>query len=101
MLTGLNSTPKDGATDWSAPHWPVPEAMAASRMTAARVTRGAISLSNSSHFALIPYSNVLEPVTLPPGRARLSTNPAPTGSGVCVNTIEVQLPHHQGDFHFA
>src|SRR5262249_25772670 len=33
------------------------------------------------------YSNVVKPVTLPPGRARLSPNPAPTGSGVCVNTI--------------
>src|SRR5215831_17772604 len=87
MLTGLNSTPNDGATDCSAPHWPVPEAIAASRMTAARVTRGAISLSSSSHFALIPYSNVVKPMTLPPGRAKLSTKPAPTGSGVCVNTI--------------
>jgi hypothetical protein len=23
-LTGLNSTPNDGATDWRAPNWPVP-----------------------------------------------------------------------------
>src|SRR5262245_54899165 len=83
----LYSTPNDGATDWSAPHWPVPEAMAASRMTAARVTRGVISLSSSNHFALMPYSNVVKPVALPPGRAKLLTKPAPTGSGVCVNTI--------------
>src|SRR6516165_2857078 len=27
------------------------------------------------------------PVALPPGRARLSTNPAPTGSGTITNTI--------------
>src|SRR6516164_3554377 len=53
-------------------HWPVPEAIATSRMTAARVTRGAISLSSSSHFAPMPYSNPRNPVTLPPGRARLS-----------------------------
>jgi hypothetical protein len=36
---------------------------------AARVTFGAISLSSSSHFAPMPKSNKLKPVTLPPGRA--------------------------------
>jgi len=56
-------------------------------MTAARVTRGAISLSNSSHFALIPYSNVVKPVTLPPGRARLATRPVPTGSPAAAKTM--------------
>ena len=56
-------------------------------MTAARVTRGASSLSSSSHFPLIPYSNRAKPVALPPGRARLSTKPAPTGSATCTNTI--------------
>ncbi len=76
-----------GATDWIAPHWPVPEGMAASRRTATRVTGGAICLSSSSHFPLRPYSNVRKPVTLPPGLARLSTKPAPTGSEVSVNTI--------------
>ena len=53
---------------------------AGSRRTATRVTRGANSLSNSSHFGLIPYSNKMNPVVLPPGRARLSTKPAPTES---------------------
>ena len=43
-------------------------------MTATRVTAGAICLSSSNHFAPI------NPVTLPPGRAKLSTKPAPTGS---------------------
>src|SRR5262249_2626073 len=43
-------------------------------------TCGAISLSSSNHFALMPYSYRVKPVTLPPGRARLSTKPAPTGS---------------------
>ena len=61
--------------------------MPGSRTTATRVTRGAISLSNSSHFALMPYSNAVKPVTLPPGRARLATKPAPTGSITCTNTI--------------
>jgi hypothetical protein len=54
--TGRNSTPKDGAAAWITAYWPAPEAIVGSRRTAARVTRGAISLSSSSHFALMPYS---------------------------------------------
>jgi hypothetical protein len=46
----LTSTPNDGATPWIAPNWAI-EAARLSR-TAARVTRGAISFSSSSHFAL-------------------------------------------------
>ena len=53
----------------------------------ARLTAGAISLSSSSHFVQIEYSNGVNPVALPPGRATLSTKPAPTGSGTCTNTI--------------
>jgi hypothetical protein len=58
-----------------------------SRMTATRVTRGAISLSSSSHFGLTPYSKFMNPVMLPPGRERLSTKPAATGSETSTNTI--------------
>ena len=35
----------------------------------------------------MPYSNKTKPVALPPGRAKLSTKPAPTGSTACANTI--------------
>ena len=70
-----------------AANWPIPAVMAGSRRTAARVTPGAISLSSSSHFPLKPYSNWIKPVALPPGRARLSTKPAPTGSATFTNTI--------------
>jgi hypothetical protein len=66
---GVNSTPIDGAMNWMAPNWPLPAAMAGSRRIAARVTPGAISLSSSSHFPLMPYSNRIKPVALPPGRA--------------------------------
>src|SRR5262249_32309925 len=52
-----------------------------------RVTRGAISLSSSNHFPLKLYSEFIKPVTLPPGRAKLSTKPAPTGSSTPANTI--------------
>ena len=65
----------------------MPAAMVGSRSTAARVMRGATSLSNSSHFAPIAYSKAVNPVVLPPGRAKLSTKPAPTGSMTPPNTI--------------
>src|SRR5262245_3039151 len=39
MLTGLNSTPNEGATDWIAPYWPAPAAVVGSRSTAARFRR--------------------------------------------------------------
>ena len=43
-------------------------------------------MSSSSHLAPVPYSTWVNPVAFPAGRARLATNPAATGSGVCVNT---------------
>src|SRR3954451_14401824 len=96
-LTALNSTPNDGATDWIAPNSPMPADTAGSPMTATRVTPGGVRLSSSSRFAPIPNSAVVKPVALPPGRARLSTKPAPTGSGVCTNTMAtVRLGRLQG-----
>ena len=58
-----------------------------SRRTATRVIPGAISFNNSTHFTLKLYSNCIKPVALPPGRARLATKPAPTGSMTITNTI--------------
>jgi regulator of protease activity HflC (stomatin/prohibitin superfamily) len=70
---GRNSMPRDGATVWAAPNCAGPAATAASRRTATRVTRGAISLSSSSHFPPMAYSKTVKPVALPPGCAKLST----------------------------
>jgi Family of unknown function (DUF5681) len=39
--------------------------------------------------SLLPKQKVEHVVTLPPGRAMLRTNPDPTGSMACVNTIGV------------
>jgi len=44
------------------------------------------SANNSIHFALMPNSNSMKPVALPPGRDRAGTKPAPTGSLTCTNT---------------
>src|SRR5262249_40234988 len=84
---GRSSPPSDGATAWIAPNAPGPAAIARLRRTAARFTPGAISLSSSSHFTLMPISKLINPVALPPGRARLSTRPAATGSAATGNTI--------------
>ena len=68
-------------------NWPIPAVRLGSRSTAARVTLGAICFSSSGHFPLRLYSNCMKPVALPPGRAKLATRPAPTGSAVPANTI--------------
>ena len=86
-LTGFTSTLSDGAMAWMTPNCPGPVGMSGSRRTATRVTLGAICLSSSSHFPLMLYSPERNPVALPPGRAKLSTKPAPTGSAAYVNTI--------------
>ena len=86
-LTGVTSSPSDGAMAWITANMLVPEPWVGSRTTATRVTLGAISLSSASHFPLKLYSSVINPVALPPGRARLSTRPAPTGSAMTGNTI--------------
>src|SRR5215831_10158098 len=67
--------------------------------TATRVTGGAISLSISSHLPASEYSNPVNPVALPPGRARLPTKPVPTGAGFPqerLNRGRVAGKHHLG-----
>jgi hypothetical protein len=78
--------PNEGATDCIAPNKPRPADMAGSRKTATRVTPGATCFNSSDHFPAIPYSNMEKPVAFPPGRAKLSTYPAPTGSVSITNT---------------
>src|ERR1700730_8312214 len=60
-------------------------------MSAARVTRGTMSLSISIHLPLSDDSMLMNPVMLPPGRGRLSTNPHPTGSETMTNTMGMVL----------
>ena len=85
-LTGLTSILSDGAATCMTPNWAGPVGTAGSLRTATRVTFGAISFKSSSHFAAIPNSLTMNPVALPPGRARLSTKPAATGSLTIGNT---------------
>src|SRR5262249_33534401 len=65
----------------------MPAAVRGSRSAAARVTCGAICFSNSTHFPLMLYSELVNPVTLQPGRARLWTKPPPIASETFTSTI--------------
>src|SRR5205807_3175548 len=56
---------------------------------ATRVTFGATRFTNSSHLLAIEGSKFVKPVRLPPGRAKLWTTPAVTGSLTWTNTVGV------------
>src|SRR5262245_59612850 len=56
------------------------EALVGSQISATRRAPGRTSLNSSRVFPATSRSCVETPVTLPPGRPRLATKPAPTGS---------------------
>ena len=62
-------------------------AAAGLKTIATLATRGAISLSSSSHLPPSASSLTAKPVTLPPGRGKLATKPLPTGSATVAKTI--------------
>src|SRR5258707_2924985 len=83
-----NEASCDVSTDFRSTHDLSPSVREALRLRRSPAdTPGAISLSSSSHFALVPLSKLINPVALPPGRARLSTRPVATGSAAIGNTI--------------
>ena len=57
------------------------------RRSPTRASLGTASLSISSLLVFSSGDKLESPVTLPPGRARLATRPAPTGSAELVITI--------------
>src|SRR5207253_2187564 len=63
---------------------------AASRR-ATRARPGTASLRSSSRFPMSSGFMTLSPVRFPPGRARLATNPAPTGSALDAMTMGMVL----------
>src|SRR5262245_50335673 len=82
----VNVTTSDGAAaSIDSQYWP--EWVLGLKIAAARATRGATALSSSSHLPPIEGSKLVNPVILPPGRARLATKPAPTGFATWQNTI--------------
>ena len=63
----------------------------ADRRSPTRASLGTASLSISSLLVFSSVSKLENPVTLPPGRARLATKPAPTGSTAFVITMGMVL----------
>ena len=61
------------------------------KKTATREAFGAISLRSSSFFPLSSGATLLGPVTLPPGRERLSTSPILSGYDEVVITMGIAL----------
>jgi hypothetical protein len=59
------------------------------KMAVTRTMLGATCLSNCNHFPAMGGSKLLNPVMLPPGRAKLATKPSPTGSETATNTIGI------------
>ena len=57
------------------------------RRNPTRASLGSASLSTSGLLLFSSLVRLENPVTLPPGRARLATRPAPTGSGTFVITM--------------
>ena len=87
-LTGLTSTPSDGATAWMTANWPIPAAMAGiPKDRHSRHARRDLLEQFQPFPAQCCIRTCMKPVALPPGRARLSTKPAPTGSATIANTI--------------
>ena len=86
-LTGVTSTPSDGAAAWIAPNWPVPAAYGGIPKDRHARHVGRDLLEQFQPFAADAVFEAEKPVVLPPGRARLSTKPPPTGSTTLANTI--------------
>src|SRR5262249_55238947 len=63
------------------------EGTSGSPSTATRLRRGKTSLSNSRRLPDVSGERLASPVTLPPGRLRLATNPCMTGSPLTVITM--------------
>ena len=87
MSTGLTSTPNGGATDWIAAQLADPGGDGGiPQDRRARHARRDL-FEQLQPFPADAVFEMMKPVALPPGRARLSTKPAPTGSATLANTI--------------
>src|SRR5262249_21204341 len=87
-IVGRTVRPKHLATSWvvlSSDEW----AGLSDIRTARRLAFGTTACSNSTLLTCSSPSKLVTPVTLPPGRARLSTSPEPTGSEGVTMTIGI------------
>ena len=83
----VTSTPSEGATDWIAANWPVPADDGGIPNDCHSLHARRDLLEQLQPFCAQCRIRTAKPVALPPGRDRLSTRPAPTGSTAYTNTI--------------
>src|SRR5262249_61668545 len=80
-IVGRTMTPKPLTVSWIALTWDGWVGLSDMR-TAMSLAFGTTACRNSTPLGIRSASKLVTPVTLPPGRARLSTRPEPTGSAV-------------------
>ncbi len=88
ISTGCTFTPSAGAASLNAASCSVVLGFRGFTRTATRLARGSASFSTSSRFTVMSVARRVRPVTFPPGRAKLATNPAFTGS-IPLNAITI------------
>jgi hypothetical protein len=88
-VTGSTANARAAAPNEPRKYDPPPGAVSGLNIIAARVSPGATSVNSSSHLPPIAASTLMNPVMLPPGRAKPATKPAPTGSETVENTIGI------------
>src|SRR5256885_2083821 len=88
-LTEMTVTPNAGATAWISWNWRTLEALSGFQRKATRKTVGMASLRICSRLAPRSGPRMVLPVIFPPGRARLGTSPARTGSPIEIMTMGI------------
>jgi len=86
-LTGMTVTPNVGAAACISSSWRTLEALSGLKRKATRETVGMTSLRICSRLAPTSGPRIVLPVIFPPGRARLGTSPARTGSPIEIMTM--------------
>ena len=90
--TPRSSRPTSSAAAWARARLAAPDSLPSGTNVARRETVGSTAFSSASRVASSwPPMFVVTPVTLPPGRSRLSTSPLATGSAGTRMTIGIVL----------
>src|SRR5215813_2229932 len=92
-LIEITDTPNRGAARCSSSNWRTLEALSGFQRKATRETVGITSLRICSRLAPTSGPRTLLPVIFPPGRARLGTSPARTGSPIEIITTRFPMEH--------
>src|SRR5260370_7620968 len=90
-LTEMTVTPNVGATACNSSNWRTLEALSGFQRKATREMVGIASLRICNRLAPTSGPRMVLPVIFPPGRARLGTRPARTGSPIDIMTLGIVM----------